>query len=133
MDTKRILAVDDEVHWRVLLATLFQIGGYEIRVGRNGREGMKLAREMKPDLIILDLMMAGEGGIPMYRQLKTDDHLRHIPVIILSGVDERSFFHALKLMNVGLKEPLPQPEAFLEKPPTPEVLMELVKKTLSGN
>lgn len=130
MGKGKILSVDDELQWRVLMSTVFQTAGFEIKTARNGREGMKLAREINPDLVILDLMMPGEGGVPMYRQIRTDDRLRKIPVIILSGVNHQAFIHALKMMNLGLDEPLPEPEAFIEKPPDPQDLLALAVKLL---
>ncbi|MEW6265622.1 MAG: response regulator [Thermodesulfobacteriota bacterium] len=130
MKAKKILAVDDEPHLRFFLAALFETAGYPITIAKDGREGLRRARENKPDLIILDLMMPGEGGVPMYRQLKTDETLKRIPVIVLSGVAGRTFAHSLKMLSLGLETPLPEPEAYMEKPPRPEKLLTLAKNLL---
>jgi CheY-like chemotaxis protein len=87
---------------------------------------LKKARELRPDLIILDVMMPGEGGVPMYRQLRSDPDLASTPVIVLSAVEGRTFAHSLAMMNLGPGPRLPEPEAYIEKPPAPEVLLRKV-------
>ena len=128
---RRILAVDDEVHMRLFLTALFKTAGYEIMVAGDGREGLRKAREKRPDLIILDVMMPGEGGAPMYRQLKTDPELEGVPVIMLSGVSSETFLHSLKMLNLGAGLRLPEPEAYMEKPPKPQELLRLVETVLA--
>ena len=44
----------------------------------------------------------------MYRQLKTDNQLKDIPVVMLSGVESKTFLHSLKMMSIGLRDPLPE-------------------------
>ena len=127
---KRILAVDDDLHMRIFLTTLFKTAGFEIEVTRDGREGMKKAREHPPDLFVLDVMMPAEGGVPMYRQLKTDDELKHIPVIMLSGVEGATFSHSLKLLNAAGGQSLPEPAGYMEKPPDPDRLLQMVTELL---
>ena len=57
MDNRKILIVDDELHMRIFMATLFETSGYEPILARDGKEGIEKAREIKPALIILDVMM----------------------------------------------------------------------------
>ena len=61
----------------------------------------------------------------MYRQLKTDETLSHIPVIMLSAVGPKTFSHYLNMVNVRLKDPIPDPEAYIEKPPEAEDLLKM--------
>jgi CheY-like chemotaxis protein len=91
---------------------------------------MVKAREISPNLIILDVMMPGEGGVQMYRQLKTDDTLKEIPVILLSGVAKNTFSHYLKMLNSRLECAIPEPAAYLEKPPEAEVLIKLTERLI---
>jgi CheY-like chemotaxis protein len=102
---------------RVFIAALFRTSGYGTATCRDGSTALAKAREIRPDLIILDVMMPGTGGALMYKSLKTDPCLQQIPVIMLSAVGQRSFRHYLKMLNINLAEPLPDPEAYLEKPP----------------
>jgi two-component system phosphate regulon response regulator PhoB len=127
---KKILIVDDELDVRIYVRTLFETSGYAPIVTRNGKEGLKKAKELSPDLIILDVMMPEAGGVTMYRGLKTDQALKDIPVIMLTGIGEKSFSHYLKMLNLKRKDPIPQPDAHMEKPLDHEKLLELAKKIL---
>lgn len=127
---KKVLIVDDELDVRIYVRTLFETSGYMPILTRNGREGLKKARELTPDLIILDVMMPEVGGVTMYRELKTDPELKDIPVIMLTGIGEKSFSHFLKMLNIKAEDPIPQPDAHMEKPIDHEKLLELAGKVL---
>jgi len=129
-DRKKILIVDDELDVRIYVRTLFETSGYTPIVTRNGKEGLEKAKELSPDLIILDVMMPEVGGVTMYRELKTDPALKDIPVIMLTGIGEKSFSHYLKMLNLKVKDPIPQPDAHMEKPLDHEKLLELAKKII---
>ena len=90
-----------------------------------------MARENPPDLVVLDVMMPGEGGLLMYRNLKSDERLRDIPVVMCSAVADATFFHSLRLVAAGSGEELPEPDAYVEKPPDPERLLALVRGLLA--
>jgi two-component system, OmpR family, phosphate regulon response regulator PhoB len=127
---KKILIVDDELDVRIYVGTLLETSGYEPIAARNGREGLQKAKQASPDLIILDVMMPQAGGVSMYRELKADRQLREIPVIMLTGVGEKSFSHYLKMLRLKIEDPIPQPNAYLEKPLDHEKLLELVRETI---
>jgi CheY-like chemotaxis protein len=132
LDTgKKVLIVDDELDVRIYVRTLFETSGFTPVVTRNGTEGLQKARELSPDLIILDVMMPEAGGVTMYRELKADQQLKTIPVIMLTAVGKKSFSHYLKMLNVKLKDPIPQPEAYMEKPLDHVKLLELARKILN--
>jgi CheY-like chemotaxis protein len=127
---KKVLIVDDELDVRIYVRTLFETSGYIPIVTRNGREGLEKAKELSPDLIILDVMMPEVGGVMMYRELKTDPELKHIPVIMLTGIGEKSFTHFLRMINIKVKDPIPQPDAHMEKPIDHEKLLGLARRFL---
>ena len=127
---KKVLIVDDELDVRIYVRTLFETSGYSPIVTRNGTEGLQKAKELSPDLIILDVMMPEAGGVTMYRELKTDPQLKRIPVIMLTAVGEKSFSHYLKMLNIKIGDPIPQPEAYMEKPLDHEELLKLARKIL---
>ena len=127
---KKILIVDDELDVRIYVGTLLETSGYEPISARNGREGLLKARQVSPDLLILDVMMPQAGGVSMYRELKADLQLREIPVIMLTGVVEKSFSHYLKMLRLKIEDPIPQPNAYLEKPLDHEKLLELVREII---
>jgi CheY-like chemotaxis protein len=115
---------------RIFISTLLETSGYRPILTRDGSEGILKAREIDPDLIILDVMMPGEGGVQMYRQLKTDTLLKNIPVIMLSGVAKKTFTHYLKMLNTRVEASIPEPSAYLEKPPEAEDLIKLTERLI---
>jgi DNA-binding response OmpR family regulator len=127
---KKILVVDDDLHMRIFISIVLETSGYKAIVTKDGKEGIREAKEAAPALIILDLMMPREGGVLMYRQLKVDKNLKDIPVIILSGVESRAFSHSLKMLNMGQDDPIPEPEAYMEKPPKAEELVNIIETLL---
>ena len=125
MKKKTVLIVEDELDMRIFISTLLETSGYEPIMTRDGTEGLIKAKDVKPDLIILDVMMPGEGGVQMYRQLKTDKNLCDIPVIMLSAVTRKTFAHYLNMVNARLKDAIPDPDAYIEKPPEAEDLLKI--------
>jgi len=130
MGKKKILIVDDEMDMRIFISTLMETSGYKAVATRDGKDGILKARDIIPDLIILDVMMPGEGGVQMYRQLKTDKTLRDIPVIMLSAVAKKTFIHYLKMLNIQLNNSIPYPDAYMEKPPEAEELLKITGKLI---
>ncbi len=130
-ERKRVLIVDDEMDMRIFLNALFEMNGLAPVTTRDGKEGLAKAKALLPDLIVLDVMMPGEGGAIMYRALKTDDKLKGIPVIVLSGVKETAFRHYLKMVSPGAGLELPPPEVYMEKPPEPETLIRTAETLLA--
>lgn len=127
---KKILTVDDDPDVRLFNVTVIEENGYTPLEATNGEEGMNLVKQEKPDLIILDVLMPRESGIKLYRELQTDAKLKHIPVIILSGIAERSFLRSQKALAEFGKAEVPAPKYYLEKPVEPEVLAETINKVL---
>ncbi|MCK4985164.1 MAG: response regulator [Desulfobacterales bacterium] len=125
MKKKTVLIVEDELDMRIFISTLLETSGYQPVMTRDGNEGMRKAKDVFPDLIILDVMMPGEGGVEMYRQLKTDQSLCDIPVIMLSAIAKKTFSHYLNMVNARLKDPIPDPDAYIEKPPEAEELLKM--------
>jgi CheY-like chemotaxis protein len=125
MKKKKILIVDDELDMRIFIKTLLETRGYKPVVTRDGKEGMRKAKSVVPDLIILDVMMPEEGGVQMYRQLKTDQNLKDIPVIMVSAISKKTFSHYLKMLNVQKEGHIPEPEAYMEKPPEADALLKM--------
>lgn len=131
MGKQRVLIVDDELDMRTYLSTLMETSGYKPIVAEDGKQGLQLARKTRPRLIILDVMMPKEGGIQMYRELKTDAKLKDIPVIMVSAIAKKTFFHSQNMLGAYMGTPLPEPEAYIEKPPEPEELYELTRNILT--
>jgi len=130
MKKKTVLVVEDELDMRIFLSTLLETSGYRPVMTRDGSEGLLKTRSVRPDLIILDVMMPGEGGVVMFRQLRTDQDLRGIPVVMLSAIAEKTFRHYLKMMNAGVETPIDGPDAYVEKPPEAAELLATVAELI---
>jgi DNA-binding response OmpR family regulator len=81
----RVLVVDDEPDLIRVLQFGLQAAGYTVDCAPDGQEGLKKARELRPDIILLDLMLPKLDGYKICRLLKFDDRYKHIPIIILSA------------------------------------------------
>lgn len=127
-----VLIVDDAMDMRVFLSAVFKTSGFSTETCRDGTAGLNSAREIQPDLIVLDVMMPNMGGALMYKSLKMDRQLCRIPVIMLSAVGEKSFQHYLKMLNINLMGPLPDPEAYLEKPPDAKKMLETAIRLMAS-
>lgn len=126
-----VLVVDDEMHLRLFIGAVFETAGFKVLLAGDGEAGLRTARETRPDLISLDLMMPNEGGIHMFRELKADAELRAVPVMIVSAVGGATFRHAMETLR-AMDGPLPEPEAYVEKPPKPEALLATAGRLLDG-
>ncbi len=127
---KKVLVVDDELDIRTFVITLLETEGYKPLSAMDGKEGLEIAHRDKPSLIILDVMMPKESGITMYRDLKNDPELKDIPVIMLSALSRKTFFHSQKVLDEYKEEKIPEPSAYIEKPPEPEELLEAIQNCL---
>lgn len=82
---KKILLVEDEEIMIDLLQKKLTKEGYEISVAKDGEEGLKAMREVKPDLILLDIIMPKIGGFEVMEEMGKDKNLKDIPVIVISN------------------------------------------------
>jgi len=124
---KTILIVDDEADVLTYLETLFSDAGYRIVACTGGAEALRAAKETPPDLVCLDITMPKPTGIRVYRELREDPALRHIPVVIVTAVtgargtlDEFSGF-------LSSRKAVPPPDGFIAKPVDRDELLGKVK------
>ena len=83
---KRILLVDDEPDFCSIVQGQLEKEGFEVELAYNGVEGLKKIRENPPDAIILDVMMPEKDGYEVCGELKSDEKLADIPVVLLTAV-----------------------------------------------
>lgn len=81
-----ILIIDDDLTLREMYEEYLKAGGYSVIAAQDGEEGLDKARETKPTAILLDLMMPKINGIEVLRQLKADETLKNIPVIVFTAL-----------------------------------------------
>jgi len=82
---KKILLIEDEEIMIDLLQRKITQEGYEIRVARNGEEGLAAMKEKKPDLVLLDIIMPKMEGFEVMEHMQADKDLKKIPVIVISN------------------------------------------------
>jgi two-component system phosphate regulon response regulator PhoB len=128
---KKILVVDDEPDTRIFLSNLLYSDGFVPITADNNADGFQKAVEEKPAVIILNMMMPGESGIHMYRNLKRDEQLKNIPVIMLSTIDKQTFLKCHNLYGQYICEETAARGAYIEKPPEAEDFLFSVRE-LSG-
>jgi len=131
MDIKKILVVDDEADMRIFVSTVVETSGFQPVRAEDGTKALFLARSEPPALVILDVMMPGiDDGIQTYQQFKTDEKLNRIPIIMLSAVAKKTFFHTIRIMTPNKGHTIPEPEAYMEKPPDANELIRLINELL---
>lgn len=82
---KTILSIDDSLTIRKLIENALKPAGYEVLLAANGEEGLRLAREKTPDLILLDYVLPDVRGVELCQKLSAGETTRHIPVLLISG------------------------------------------------
>lgn len=85
MPVKNILVVDDSLTERFFSVDFLTKAGYQVTTAENGEEGIAKARAMKPDLILMDVVMPGLNGFQATRTLTRDEETKHIPVIVCTS------------------------------------------------
>jgi putative two-component system response regulator len=84
-----ILLVDDDPHLMHVLAMFFDLEGYHVLKARDGQQALDLLREYQPDLVLLDLMMPGVSGLEVCEQIRANQKLEAVPVVVFTAAEAR--------------------------------------------
>jgi len=84
-DKPYILYIEDERPMLELVREALKLAGYTVEGALSGEQGLALMRQRKPDLLLLDLMMPGLNGWDVYREMKSDESLAQVPVIVVTA------------------------------------------------
>jgi DNA-binding response OmpR family regulator len=122
----RILLIDDDVDFVEATKIVLESKSYQVSVAHEGDEGIKKAREIKPNLIILDIIMPVKNGFTVAEQLKKDPELQGIPVLMLTGFSQK-FGETSLAVSKGLTLEV---EDYVDKPVSPEELLKRVESLL---
>lgn len=117
-----ILVIDEDDSMRFFLINVLKTAGFEVTGACSGSEGLFCAREKPPALIILNVIMPDDAALCLYECFRQDTCLKDIPVIMLSGIDAKTFFHYQKFQGAKAHG-IPYPDAYLENPPEAEELV----------
>ena len=82
---RKILIADDEPNIVAALEFLLQRNGFEVYIARNGDEALKLIESLKPDLVLLDVMMPQRSGYEVCQRMRENEDWRHIKIVMLSA------------------------------------------------
>jgi len=119
----RILVVDDEPHILKLVSFSLSSAGYQVSEAADGAAGISAATEIKPDLILMDVMMPLMTGYQALERLKADPETAEIPVVMLSAKSQ--LYEQEEGLRLGAVR-------YICKPFTPKVLVQMVEEVLSG-
>ena len=121
-ERKKVVCIEDEPEMIDLVRLILERKGFDFRGADGGQKGLDMIREDKPDLILLDLMMPGMDGWEVYRQVKADDGLCDIPVIVVTAkaqsIDKVLGLHIARV------------DAYITKPFGPQELLDAIYKLL---
>jgi two-component system response regulator VicR len=121
--TKRVVYIEDEAEMIDLVRLILSRKGFEVIGATGGRDGLNLVREKLPDLVLLDLMMPDMDGWEVYQQMKADESMRLIPVIVITAkaqsIDKVLGLHIAKV------------EDYISKPFSPQDLLKSVEKVFA--
>ncbi|MEX0907050.1 MAG: response regulator [Gemmatimonadota bacterium] len=101
---KRVLVADDEPLTAEMLTLMLTFRGYEVVCARDGREALRVARELKPDIILMDVLMPGMEGDEVTRALRADAECP--PVVLFSSGDEADIGWQEAGADVFLQKPI---------------------------
>ncbi|MEQ8676626.1 MAG: response regulator [Aggregatilineales bacterium] len=116
-----ILVVDDNEMNRDMLSRRLQRQGYEVAVAEHGERALEMMRSDNFDLVLLDIMMPRLNGYQVLEQVKADNQLKHIPIIMISAVDDLD--SVVKCIELGAED-------YLFKPFNPVLLKARVRAGL---
>jgi|HigsolmetaAR201D_1030396.scaffolds.fasta_scaffold09994_2 CheY-like chemotaxis protein len=102
-----MLVVDDDKINRVMLSNQLTMEGYDVVAAEHGREAIELLHTQPFDLVLLDLLMPEMDGFQVLAHMKADEHLRHLPVIVISALDEMG--NVVRSIQMGATDHLLKP------------------------
>ncbi len=117
----QVLIVDDNEINRDMLVRRLRRRDFDLSMAVNGREALSMIEEKPYDLVLLDIMMPEVDGYTVLKHLKNDARLQHIPVIMISAIEEMD--SVMKCMEIGAED-------YLTKPFDPELLKAAVNRCL---
>jgi DNA-binding response OmpR family regulator len=122
-EKKKVVCIEDEPEMIDLVKLILGRKGFDLIGAMGGREGLEAVRRVKPDLVLLDLMMPDMDGWEVYQQMKADEELSNIPVIVVTAkaqsIDKVLGLHIAKV------------DDYVTKPFGPQELLQSVERVLS--
>ena len=120
----KILIIEDEILLANVIKKRMEDQGHTVYVAYDAYGGVSQIHKELPDLVILDLMLPAGGGLHVLQNMKTSDHAKKVPVIVLTGMKNEEY--KKQILDLGVTE-------YLEKPYDPQQLTEAVKKAMESD
>ena len=121
MAAPHIFIVDNEKDVLLLLSFRLKSNGFTVSSAESGEEALEFLKKNSPDLIVLDLLMPGMDGYEVLGKIRSTEHTRNLPVIMLTGKHDQA--DMIKALNMGLDD-------YITKPYEPEELIARIKTVL---
>jgi two-component system chemotaxis response regulator CheY len=118
---KRILLVEDNEDVALALTVRLAGAGFEVRSMDTATGGIKALDVFEPDLVLLDLLVPEGGGFSVLKALRKAPHTRRVPVIVMTGLEDRDYEAKIRTLGVN---------ALLYKPCDPEALLAIAREML---
>ncbi len=119
----RVVVIEDDPEMIELVKLILTKEGFQVSGAMGGKDGLKVIEQFKPDIVLLDLMMPDMDGWEVYQSMKTNDAMKHIPVIIITAkaqsIDKVLGLHIAKV------------DDYITKPFSPSELATSVRKVLA--
>jgi len=118
----KIAIIEDDIAISQMYRMKFEVDGYEVETAENGKVGLELIKDMKPDIVLLDLMMPEMNGDEMLTKLRETSYGKHTKIIVLTNMGEEEIPKSVKQLGVEA--------VILKAHMTPRQVEDLVKKQL---
>ncbi len=105
----RILSVEDDVDLQQVVAYALKRKNWEVVYAYDGKDGLEKALELRPDLILLDMMLPGLNGVEVIQELKKTDATKMIPIVVMTAYPSDAQFVASTILAMGAVEYLAKP------------------------
>lgn len=122
-EKKNILLVEDDVFMLEILSEKLSKSGFDVNIAKDGEECIKVLESLKPDIILLDILMPKMDGIEVLRKVKVSPELSSIPVLVLSNLGQKE--EVDRALGLGAKDYIVKSNF------TTKEIVEKIKKVLS--
>ena len=124
----KVLIIDDDQDMLVAIETLLGVKDFEVLSASNADEGVRIAREERPDVVLLDILMTPRSGLEVYQELRAEPTLAGTKILIVTALKEK--IHEDRFAPE--LEACWEAEDFLDKPVEPESLVERIRELVEA-
>ncbi|MCF6185098.1 MAG: response regulator [Bacteroidales bacterium] len=119
---KKILVVEDTSAVREEICDILKMEGFNVSEAVNGKEGLRLAQTVKPNLILTDIVMPEMNGFELYENIAKNSKIQNIPIIFLSANADKDALERAKKMGTG---------EYIVKPVSPDILIKTITNRIN--